>query len=137
MNTHKDNPEPVRSLIIDDEIDICYLLGNLLRRKHILNDYTTNLTEGMRLLNKKHFDFVLLDNFLPDGKGIDFIPYLKDHFPAIKIVMITACMEAGTDHKSFPSNAIDLFLPKPLNTDSFNHAIDQLLEKGADGGINN
>lgn len=136
METLKENTQQVRSLIIDDEVDICFLLGNLLKRKHILNDYTTTLADGKQLLNSKHFDFVVVDNHLPDGRGLDLISYVKDHFPLMKVIMITAFLDIGLDKKGLLAQGIDFFLLKPLNTDTINQAIDQLLDPPA-GGFNN
>jgi len=127
----------VRSLIIDDEVDICFLLGNILKRKNILNDYTTTLADGKQILNRKHFDFIVLDNYLPDGKGIDFIRYVKTHFPRMKIIMITAFLDTYVDKKHLQEGGIDYLLLKPLNTDSINQAIDQLLNTPGGDGVNN
>ena len=127
----------VRSLIIDDEVDICFLLGYILKRKNILNDYTTTLADGKQILNRKHFDFIVLDNYLPDGKGIDFIRYVKTHFPTMKIIMITAFLDTYVDKEHLREGGIDYLLLKPLNTDSINQAIDQLLNTPGGEGVNN
>lgn len=126
----------VRSLIIDDEVDICFLVGNILRRKHIENDYTTNLAEGRKILERKHFDFILLDNYLPDGKGVDFVGYVKSHFPDIKIIMITAFLDT-TGPRGLKAKGIDYFLPKPLDAETVNHTVDELLREASEKGHNN
>lgn len=136
MKTLEEDTREVRSLIIDDELDICFLLGNLLKRKHILNDCTTTLADGKQLLSRKHFDFIVVDNHLPDGRGLDFVTYVKDHYPTTKVIMITAYLDAVADKKNLRDRGIDYFLLKPLNTDSINHAIDQLLDD-PDGSLNN
>ena len=136
MKTLEEDTREVRSLIIDDELDICFLLGNLLKRKHILNDCTTTLADGKQLLSRKHFDLIVVDNHLPDGRGLDFVAYVKDHYPTTKVIMITAYLDTVADKKSLRARGIDYFLLKPLNTDSINHAIDQLLDD-PDGSLNN
>lgn len=119
---------PIRSLIIDDEIDICNLLGNILARRNIQNEYANSLTDSKQILRDHRFDFIFLDNYLPDGKGIDFIPYLKNYFPAIKIILITALADQSMQDK-MQKSGIDCFLPKPLHMDTINEAIDDLLKK--------
>lgn len=114
-----------RSLIIDDETDICQLLGYILSRRNIEIDYATNLNDSKRILNKKAFNFVFLDNYLPDGTGLDFIPYLKKTFPGLKIIMITA--SANVSYETVHRVGIDWLLPKPLHTESINEVIDHLL----------
>jgi response regulator of citrate/malate metabolism len=34
--------------------------------------------------------FIILDNSLPDGKGIDFINYFKSNIPEVKIIVCSA-----------------------------------------------
>jgi response regulator of citrate/malate metabolism len=130
METINYYPPPVRSLIIDDEIDICTLLGNILNRRNIQNEYANSIRDSRERLKDHNFDFIFLDNYLPDGKGIDFIPYLKAAFPNLKIILITALVEQGTMDQ-MKQDGIDCYLPKPLHTESINDAIDDLLSRGA------
>lgn len=125
METMNYCPTPVRSLIIDDEIDICNLLGNILNRRNIENEYANSLSDSRERLKDHEFDLIFLDNYLPDGKGIDFIPYLKSAFPNLKIILITALIDQAMEDKMV-EDGIDCYLPKPLHMDSINDAIDHL-----------
>src|ERR1043165_3719443 len=78
------------ALIIDDEADICYLLKDILQKKFISNSVAT-LGEAKRYLQTNKPYIIFLDNMLSDGLGIDHIHSIKEKYPAIKIVMITAC----------------------------------------------
>ena len=62
-----------KALIVDDEIDICYLLSGILRQKKLRTSYVNNLADAQSVLKKEIPSIVFLDNNLPDGKGIDFI----------------------------------------------------------------
>ena len=60
----------MKALIIDDEVDICYLLGGLLLNKNMHTDYANTIAEARLALEKNYPEIIFLDNHLPDGKGI-------------------------------------------------------------------
>src|SRR5688500_20228807 len=60
---------------------------------------------------------VILDNKLPDGYGLDFIVYLKQRYPLIKIIMISGF---GLAREPALENGADLFFEKPFYLDDFN-----------------
>ena len=57
------------ALIIDDELDICMLLSNILRQQSFKTNYALNLHDAQEQLNENAPDIVLLDLNLPDGSG--------------------------------------------------------------------
>ena len=61
------------ALIIDDELDICLLLKNYLKKKTDKVSYSTNLKEGFSIFKEIGPDLLILDHNLPDGYGIDNI----------------------------------------------------------------
>gem|GEM_PF-373676 len=111
------------SLIIDDEQDICYLLGNILAMKNIKNCHVNDLAGGRRKIEEEDFDIIFLDNHLPDGRGADIAPYVKQLSPRTKIIMITA-FEDFNSADEIRQHKIDRLLLKPLNTESINEAVD-------------
>jgi DNA-binding NarL/FixJ family response regulator len=70
---------------------------------------------------------VFLDNNLPDGQGIDFIPYLKLHYPDTRVIMVTANDSASDKKRAFQQGA-DGFLSKPLSLDLINRTLDKIKE---------
>ena len=70
-----------RALIIDDEIDICYLLSGILRAKKLQVSYVNSLTEATLALQTQNPEIIFLDNHLPDGLGVDFIRHIKETHP--------------------------------------------------------
>jgi CheY-like chemotaxis protein len=53
------------------------------------------------------------------------IPYLKQHFPATRIVVVTANDSAVDKKRAFQQGADD-FLGKPLSLDLINRTLDKL-----------
>lgn len=117
----------LNALIIDDEIDICYLLSGILKQKNVQPNYVNNLANAIIELKKNEPVIVFLDNHLPDGLGIDFVDHIKKNYPAIKIVMITA-YDTTTDRKHAISKGVDIFIGKPFTKEAINTAMDTLID---------
>jgi DNA-binding response OmpR family regulator len=116
-----------RALIIDDEIDICYLLSSILRTKNLQVNYVNSLTEATAALVKQDPEIIFLDNHLPDGLGVDFITQLKLTHPQSKIVMITAFDNFSDRSKAF-ANGVDTFISKPFTKSVIYQTVDNLLK---------
>ena len=115
------------ALIIDDEIDICYLLSSILRTKKLQVSYVNSLAEAGVALVKQKPEIIFLDNHLTDGLGVDFIKKLKLTHPDSKVVMITAFDNYSDRTKAF-KNGIDTFIPKPFTKDLIYETVDRLLK---------
>lgn len=85
-----DHHTETHALIVDDEVDICFLLNYLLNRSDIQSEYVTSIAEAKEMLKKEPPGLMLLDNHLADGRGLDFIPYVRIHYPGVRIIMISA-----------------------------------------------
>ncbi len=72
------------------------------------------LAEAGRLIQTCRYDAVLLDVFLPDGNGVDFIPELRAACPSTAIVMITGMGDIQLAVEAM-SRGADNFLTKPLD----------------------
>jgi two-component system OmpR family response regulator len=113
-------------LIVDDEEDICYLLSGILKKKNYEPVFANSLSDALQAIDRSPPSLLILDNRLPDGLGIDFIPYVKEKYPSVKILMVTA-YDSASDKLMAYSKGADFFIAKPLNRDLINLAIDQLL----------
>ncbi len=77
-------------LIIDDEQDFCELVLSILRRDSFLIECAYTIREALKLLTARKPDFILLDNNLPDGKGIVFLQEHNSLFTKSRVIMMTA-----------------------------------------------
>ena len=129
MKTFENMPKTAEQiqevLIVDDEIDICYLLSGILRQRNLHPGYVNSLAEARNALNKNYPSLLFLDNRLPDGLGLDFISFVKKTYPQTKIIMITAHDSSMERNRAYAEGA-DLFIGKPLNRELINAAIDKL-----------
>ena len=112
-------------LIVDDEPDICYLLGGMLKQRNLDPFFANTLTDAEKVLKNKNPALLFLDNRLPDGFGLDFIPFIKKNFPATKVIMMTA-HDSLSDRKRAFAEGADLFLSKPLSKEVINTALNSL-----------
>jgi DNA-binding NtrC family response regulator len=106
-------------LIIDDEVDFCFLLKTYLTKKNYEILLANTLEDGMEILQSQTPDIVFLDNNLPDGLGWDKVEYICSSYPAIELNLISAYQYP---HKSSPSNQLKVW-EKPLDL----HRLDQYL----------
>jgi two-component system OmpR family response regulator len=112
-------------LIVDDELDICYLLSGMLKQRNFLTGFVNTLSDAVIALQNDPPAILFLDNHLPDGFGLDFIPYIKKNYPEVKVIMITA-HDGAVERRQAYEGGVDLFVAKPLNRKMINDAIDKL-----------
>jgi DNA-binding NtrC family response regulator len=117
--------EQSKVLIVDDEPDVCYLFDRILLKRNLKTGYAYNLAEATLSIQAEPPSMIFLDNNLPDGQGIDFIPYLKMHCPGIQVVMVTANDSLSDRKRAFQQGADD-FLGKPLSLELINRTLDRL-----------
>jgi DNA-binding NtrC family response regulator len=116
-------------LIVDDDVDLCLLMRIMLRTKHKV--YSTHTLQAARLhLSKCTVQVLLLDNSLPDGKGIDFIPETLQLHPTIKIVMIS-----GDSPQQIQSQALEAgachFITKPFALSTLDNLLKTIFQESA------
>jgi DNA-binding response OmpR family regulator len=99
-------------LIIDDEIEVCFLLESFLTKKNPNVRFTTTLKDGIEKCRESKPDILILDHNITDGYGIESIAEFRKLNDAVCIVVISAmsnlkneALEKGADH----------FLEKPIS----------------------
>jgi len=117
--------EQQKVLIIDDEQDVCFLFGRILRGRNLKTEYARNLAEAGAVLKVDPPKMIFLDNSLPDGQGIDFIPFLKKNFPGTRVIIVTA-NDSPWDKKKAMQQGADDFLAKPLSLERVYRTLDML-----------
>ncbi|WP_374951670.1 response regulator [Mucilaginibacter sp.] len=119
--------DPLKALIVDDEVDICFLLSGILRQKNLKPSFVNNLSSARLSLQHDVPSIIFLDNHLPDGFGLDFIQFVKETYPQVKIVMITA-HDGLPERKKAHIQGADLFISKPFTREVIDYAVKKILE---------
>ena len=112
-------------LIIDDEADICYLLGSLLKNRQVDSKFANTLRDAANILESTDPEIIFLDNHLPDGLGLNFVGYIKRFHPLTKIIMITAHDTVADKQKAY-KEGVDYFIGKPFSKESINNVMETL-----------
>jgi len=80
-------------LLVEDSVLVRERVASLLEAAH-LADFVVRasgtLAEGLRSLGESMADAVLLDLGLPDSEGVDTLHRLRQAFPALAVVVLTA-----------------------------------------------
>jgi Response regulator containing a CheY-like receiver domain and an HTH DNA-binding domain len=77
------------------------------------------------LPNSEKPDLILLDMFYPNENGIDILRKLKQEYPSIKILVITAMNEESINKQIKQLKADDI-LYKPFDMDDLTFAINKI-----------
>ena len=123
--TTKECTTKLHALIIDDEIDICYLLKKILQHQNLKAEYVTSLGDAEKILQESAPPVIFLDNHLSDGLGINHIRQMKKEHPASKVVMITAHDNPSDREKAFREGA-DYFISKPFSRNTILKTIENI-----------
>lgn len=106
-------------LVIDDDNDLCRIIMAILKCpvhvEHTLTNAENYLTGFKPLV-------VLLDNNLPDGKGIEFIKDILHVYPDVKIILMTSDTTEGLKEKAYHEGAVS-FIAKPFKASLLNEVM--------------
>jgi two-component system OmpR family response regulator len=119
------NTKSKKVLIVEDEGDMCLLLNILLTGKGMEMDHVKTLANAGDYLQQTTPSVVILDNKLPDGLGMDYIPHLKKSHPGLKIIMISGFDKAAADVAL--ENGADTYLAKPFTKEQLFGAVENLV----------
>ena len=112
-------------LIVEDEGDMCLLINILLTGKGMELDHVKTLAKASEYLEQTEPAVVILDNKLPDGLGMDYIPFIKKEHPGLKIIMISGFDQAAADVAL--ENGAETYLAKPMTKEQLFGAVEDLV----------
>jgi two-component system OmpR family response regulator len=117
--------KPKNVLIVEDEGDMCLLINILLTGNGMELDHVKSLAKAETYLEENKPSVMILDNQLPDGLGMDFIPHIKKSHPDLKIIMISGFDKAAADVAL--ENGADTYLSKPFTKEQLMGEIERLV----------
>ncbi len=119
-------------LIVDDEEGIRNSLKEILEEENFRASFASTLSEAENILSKENFHVILLDVWMPDGDGIEFIDKIKTISPDSAIVTITGHGNVDIAVRAIKKGAYD-FIEKPFSVDriliTIKHAYEEVLRK--------
>ena len=117
-------------LIIDDEKDLCQLLGDALSSHGYNVKCAHTRKEAMSSLNTQAPDMVFCDLKLPDGDGMKILSKVRSISPRTIVNMITAYGSEETRDEAKRLGAYS-FIDKPFNEEDILKNIKELSKVGA------
>ncbi|GED69820.1 DNA-binding response regulator [Brevibacillus reuszeri] len=101
-------------LIVDDEAHIRELISLFLRSEGFDIVEATNGTEAFSIIESTPIDLVILDIMMPHMDGWELCTALKEQYPDIPILMVTAKGESAQKVKGFQLGTDD-YVTKPFD----------------------
>ncbi len=80
----------INVLIIDDEEKIRSLLSRIIGLEGFEVLQAADCKAGLKKIEQLHIDVVICDVKLPDGSGVDLVKIIKEKYPFIEIILLTA-----------------------------------------------
>lgn len=102
-----------RVLIIDDEVDLCTVISNFLRKRNYNVECAHSLADGIHKIDQVHPDVLLLDNNLPDGLGWAAAEKIHQKYPEMRITLVSA--NEALPHAVSLNNQVFTKLQKPIS----------------------
>jgi two-component system response regulator PilR (NtrC family) len=115
------------ALVIDDEPDICELLGMTLGRMKIKTDSAGDVASAKALLESRRYDICLTDMRLPDGNGLELVEWMQSHAANVPVAVITAHGNVETAVQALKLGAFD-FISKPLDLGHLRNIVENALK---------
>ncbi len=116
-------------LIIDDEKDLCQLLGDTLSSRGYNVESANTRREAMSSLKSRSPDLVFLDLKLPDGDGTKLISKIKKINPDTVVNVISAYGSEDAKEKAMELG-VNRFIDKPFSEEAILRSIRELRKVG-------
>ena len=107
-----------RTLIIDDESDICFLIAEILNDENFICETANDSNIAINKFNDFNPELIILDVWLGKSEldGIQLLKIFKDLNPLVPIIIISGHGTVDMAVNAIKNGAYD-FIEKPFNSD--------------------
>jgi DNA-binding NtrC family response regulator len=119
--------KPKTLLIVDDDEGMRDTLTAILRRDHAVLTASSG-EDGLATLSRVHVDLMLLDVRLPSMHGLDVLKVVKEQYPHIEVIVISAVSEVETAVQAIKQGAYH-FITKDFDYDALRSLVRNASEK--------
>ena len=127
MHVKKMNSKP-KILIIDDDVDLCESIEDIVELDDYLTDSSHTAADGLEKVESSFCNIVLLDMKLPDSDGLTVLEKIKQESPDTEVIIFTAYAQMDTVIAAMDKDAFS-FLPKPFDMPYLLTTIKRALKK--------
>lgn len=123
-HNNNNNNNIKKILVIEDEQDLCFLLGDILARKGYQVQCVHTQREAVLYLKRRLPQMIFLDLKLPDGDGISLLKQIREMDRRIIVDVISAY---GSEEKKNEALGLGIeeFIDKPFTEEKIFNAITQ------------
>ena len=100
--------------ILEDDTSICGLIKVALEMNGLEFKAFSTLKSFLNALNNEQPDVALLDIMLPDGSGLDALKYIKEKYPSVSCIMLSA-LSKEEDKVNGLNLGADDYIAKPFS----------------------
>ena len=115
-------------LIIDDEEKLRLLLKRIISLEGFAVLEANNIVSAQKVLEKEPVDVVLCDVKLPDGNGVDFVRTIRQSYPMLEIILLTAFSNVPDGVQAMRNGAFD-YIMKGDDNDKIIPLLNRALDK--------
>ena len=116
-----------RVLVVDDEVRIQKACHRLLTEEGCDVELAENGIKGLKMIEEKHFDIILLDLMMPGMSGLDVLTDVKSRHPDTVVIIITGYATLEHSIETMKKGAFD-FLSKPFSPQELRIVIAKAIE---------
>lgn len=114
-------------LVIDDEREICAVIGDMLERAGYQVAEAHNGNEAIALCRARRPALVITDIVMPDKEGLELIRELSREMPEIAIVAMSGAENLGVYLRAAGAFGADTCLEKPFSPSDLLLAVEAAL----------
>jgi DNA-binding NtrC family response regulator len=124
------NMNPVKILIVDDELIMRESLAGWLERDGHEVDKADSGEKALQIITEARYDILLVDIKMEGMSGLELLKIVKENDPDVEVVMITAFGSIATSIEAMKNGAFD-YLLKPFDPNELGVIIDRIVESKA------
>lgn len=114
--------------IIDDDKSIRWVFEKALARTDLEFKTFSSVAEALNALEREQPQVVVSDIRMPNGSGLDFLSEIKQKFPDIPVIIMTAYSDLESAVAAFQGGAFE-YLAKPFDVDQAIDVIKRAVEE--------
>lgn len=115
-------------LLIEDDTTFSQLLLGFLKKHGHQTEAKYTVKQGIRSLEEKPYDLLLLDYRLPDGNGLEVLAAANEKKRGLPAIIMTSINDVRTAVKAMRLGAFD-YITKPVNPDELLLVLNEALSK--------
>jgi len=121
-------PQPIKILIVDDEVNMLESLSEVLGNKGYLVATARNGLEALERLKEKYFNMAIADLKMPEMGGMELLEVMKERYPQTPVVMLTGYATVNSAVDAMKKGAYD-YLVKPFSPDKILLIANKIMEE--------